>query len=134
MIGIPSSGPIISESIIEPEVPTGEWGNGVGNQIDGLSLVVLTVSNTNNILDDGWDFKIDGASVANYDGGGDTILTFHAYYQPGETHELTAECVFEQSDNYFEVYVDINGERQITTSVGGDGTLGEIQELGTFTT
>lgn len=97
-------------------------------------MVVLTVSNTNNILDDGWDFKIDGVSVANYDVGGDTILTFHAYYQPGEMHELTAECVFEQSDNFFEVYIDVNDERQITTSISGDGFVGEIQELGTFTT
>lgn len=101
---------------------------------DGLALVELTVTNSNSILDDSWDFKVDGVTVANYDGGGATTLSFFAYLAEGEEHTLSAECVGEQNDNLFDVTLSVNEVPQIETSISGDGTVGEVQALGTFNT
>ncbi len=100
----------------------------------GRALVELAVSNSNGVLDDSWDFKVDGVTVANYDGGGATTLSFFAYLNVGESHTLSAECVGEQSDNLFDVTLSVNEVAEIETSIGGEGTVGEIQDLGTFNT
>jgi len=96
--------------------------------------VVLTVSNVNAILDDSWDFKINGITVCNYDGDGATTTTFSANLPPGLVLDLSAECVGEQNDNLFSVTVTVDGVTVIDTQIGGEGTVGEVQDLGTFTT
>lgn len=110
----------------KPDDGGGMWDPGT----DGR--VVLTVSNGNSIQDDGWDFKINGVVVANYDGGGATSLSYSADLPPGE-YTLTAECVAELSDNLFEVTITVDGGAQIETSIDGDGEVGEVRDLGTFT-
>jgi hypothetical protein len=96
--------------------------------------IVLTVSNVNSILDDSWDFKINGVTVCNYDGGGATTVSFSTDLPPGITLALSAECVGEQNDNLFSVTVTVDGVPVIETEIGGDGTVGEVRDLGTFTT
>lgn len=99
-----------------------------------LGRIVLTVSNVNEILDDSWDFRINGVTVCNYDGGGATTVSFSTDLPEGLVLELSAECVGEQSDNLFLVTVTVSGMTVISTEIGGEGTVGEVQELGDFTT
>lgn len=113
---------VLREPVIPP-FPPGDDGR-----------VVLTVSNVNAVLDDGWDFKMNGVFVCNYDGGGATTASFSADLAPGLVIELTAECVSEQNDNLFSVTVTVDGVTVIDTEISGDGTVGEIQNLGTFNT
>lgn len=96
--------------------------------------IVLTVSNVNSVLDDSWDFKINGVTVCNYDGGGATTVSFSTDLPPGLVLDLTAECVGEQNDNFFSVTVTVDGIAVIETDISGDGTVGEVQDLGSFTT
>lgn len=99
-----------------------------------LGRIVLTVSNVNSVLDDSWDFKINDATVCNYDGGGATTVSFSTNLPPGIHLFLTAECVGEQNDNLFSVTVTVDGVPVIETDIGGDGTVGEVRDLGEFIT
>ena len=101
---------------------------------DRFALVVLTVTNTNAILDDAWDFMVNGVKVATYDGGGQTTLTYSAYLPKGQSYSLSAVVATEQNDNRFDVFLEVNGDNQISQDVVTDGYVGETRDHGSFFT
>lgn len=109
-------------------LPTDPWIPG------NTGRVVLTVSNANAILDDAWDFKIDGVVVCRYDGGGQTTVQFSSDLPSGLTLALSAVCVVEQNDNLFEITVTVDGVTVLFTDIGGEGTVGDEVGLGSFST
>ncbi|MFA6287743.1 MAG: hypothetical protein WC661_10210 [Opitutaceae bacterium] len=119
-----------------PDATEGPWGVDPlpFPAPDGLALVILTVSNSNNVQDDSWDFYINGEFVCNYDGGGATSISFYAYRPTGGTHELTASDIQDNmTGNYFQVDVTVDGVNVLSTDAV-NGVVGDTVPVGTFDT
>jgi len=113
----------------------GEWGlDPLPPPPAGFALVVLTVSNSNNVQDDSWDFKINGGFVANYDGGGATSISYYAYLPTGGSFDLSAEDIADNhTGNYFQVDVTVDGVNVLSSDTV-NGSVGDTVDVGTFNT